>query len=82
VTRLERDGHLEALIAEISAIMQEQDISQAELARRMNAHPAAVCKVLKLQVDPRASTLVSMLKALNRTLALRPARHDQEGVDD
>lgn len=70
MTRLERDAHLVLLMAEISDIMAEQKISQAELARRMDAHPAAVNKVLKLKVDPRASTLVAMLKALNRHLAM------------
>lgn len=61
----ERDEHLVVLMSEISAIMVEQGISQAELARRMGAHPAAISKVLKLKVDPLASTVVAMLKALD-----------------
>jgi len=72
MTRAERDIHLEALMSTISAIMRENGISQAELARRMNTHPAALSKVLKLKVDPRASTLVAMLKALNCVLDMRP----------
>lgn len=72
MTRPERDAHLEILMAEVSAIMKAQHVSQAELARRMNTNPASVCKVLKLKVDPRASTLVALLKALNCTIAMRP----------
>lgn len=68
--RIERDAHLEALMSEISAIMVEQKISQSELARRMNTDRASVSKVLKLKVDPLASTLVAMLKALNCDLAM------------
>lgn len=56
----------------ISSAMKEQGVSQAELARRMNSCPAAISKALKLQVDPRASTLVAMLKALGLSLAMRP----------
>ena len=76
MTRRDRDVHLVALMTEISAIMDEQHISQAELARRMNTHPAAISKVLKLKVDPRASTLVAMLKALDRHLTLTPDSPD------
>jgi predicted XRE-type DNA-binding protein len=75
MTRPERDVHLEALMAQVSALMKEQNVSQAELARRMNINRASVCNVLKLKVDPRASTLVAMLKALNRTLDMRPQDH-------
>lgn len=74
--RAERDEHLETLMSEISAIMKEQDISQAELARRMNADPGAISKVLKLKVDPRASTLVAMLKALDQHLTMKPTQAD------
>lgn len=77
MTRTERDAHLVTLMSQVSAIMDEQGVSQAELARRMNVHPAAVSKVLSLKVDPRASTLVSMLKALNRHLTMEP---DSNGV--
>jgi transcriptional regulator with XRE-family HTH domain len=70
MTRIGRDEHLVTLMSEISSIMTEQQISQAELARRMNAHPASVSKILSLKVDPRASTLVSMLKALNCHLTM------------
>lgn len=72
MNRTERDAHLVALMSEVSAIMNEQHVSQAELARRMNTHPAAVSKVLKLKVDPKTSTLVAMLKALDRHLGLMP----------
>lgn len=68
--RLERDEHLVALMSEISQIMAEQHISQAELARRMDVDRAAVSKVLKLRVDPLASTLVMMLKALDCHLTM------------
>jgi len=82
MTRAERDVHLEALMTAISDQMEQQGVSQAELARRMGAHPAAVNKALKLKVDPRASTLVSMLKALNCTIAMKPAHEDQPPVAD
>lgn len=73
---VERDEHLVTLMSEISQIMAEQNITQAELARRMNAHPASISKVLKLKVDPLASTLVMMLKALDCTIAMRPKSTD------
>lgn len=75
MTRIDRDDHLASLMSQINAIMEEQNISQAELARRMDAHPSAVGKVLNLRVDPRASTLIAMLKALNRSLVLAPVKH-------
>lgn len=68
--RVERDVHLEELMSQISAIMTERNISQSELARRMHTDRASVSKVLKLKVDPLASTLVAMLKALDCDLAM------------
>lgn len=68
--RIERDEHLVTLMSEISAIMKEQGITQAELARRMKADRCAISKVLKLRVDPLASTLVMMLKALDCHLTM------------
>jgi predicted transcriptional regulator len=72
MTRIDRESHLETLVADISRRMSEQHVSQAELARRMDTHPSAVCNVLKLKVDPRASTLIAMLKALGCQLTLEP----------
>jgi predicted transcriptional regulator len=72
MTRIDREAHLESRVADISRRISEQHVSQAELARRMNAHPAAICNVLKLKVDPRASTLIAMLKALGCQLVLEP----------
>ena len=72
MTRIDRESHLESLVADISRRMSELGVSQAELSRRMDTHPSAVCNVLKLKVDPRASTLIAMLKALGCQLALEP----------
>lgn len=82
MTRAQRDIHLEVLMNAISDLMQQQGVSQAELARRMGADSAAVNKALKLKVDPRASTIVSMLKALNCAIAMKPLNEDQPLVVD
>lgn len=74
--RLGRDAHLVDLMSAISTIMTEQHVSQAELARRMNTDPSSVCKVLKLKVDPLASTLIAMLKALDCDLAMNKKSTD------
>lgn len=66
MTRPERDAHLVLLMAKLADLMAEQQVSQAELARRMDTHPAVVSKMLSLKVDPRASTLLAALKALHR----------------
>lgn len=68
--RLERDEHLVELMSQISEIMTERNVSQSELARRMNTDRANVSKVLKLKVDPLASTLVAMLRALDCEMAM------------
>ncbi len=73
MTRIERDAHLVLLMSKVADIMAAQAISQAELARRMDTHPAVVSKMLKLKVDPRASTLVAMLTALHCTIDLKSA---------
>lgn len=77
MTRSDRNEHLVQLMAEVSQVMKEQHISQAELARRMDTSRANVCKVLKLEVDPRASTLIAMLKALDRVLTTTPTPSQQ-----
>ena len=69
-----RDAHLEALMQEVSAIMDERKITQAELARRMHTDPGSISKVLKLKVDPLASTLVAMLNALGCHLSMTPKK--------
>jgi transcriptional regulator with XRE-family HTH domain len=78
-TRAERvrDLHLASLMSEISAIMKRKNITQAELARRACMNPSAINNVLSLKVDPRASTLVVILKALDQTLTMEP---NQESI--
>ena len=72
MTRIEREAHLEDVMARINAIMKERNISQAELARRASMHPADVSKALKLKVDPRTSTLIAMLRALDHHMSVPP----------
>lgn len=72
MTRIERDAHLETLMAQIAAIMKARNISQAELARRADMHPADVSKALKLKVDPRASSIIAMLKAIDHHMTATP----------
>lgn len=74
--RPERDEHLVSLMNKVSDLMRDQKVSQAELARRMNTNRASVSKMLKLQVDPLASTLVAMLHALDHDIAMSP-KQDQ-----
>lgn len=79
MTRIEREAHLEEVMARINAIMKERHISQAELARRANMNPADVSKALKLKVDPRTSTLIAILKALDHHMSVTP---DQSSIGE
>ncbi len=65
MTREERNEHLAPLMNAISAIMDERGITQAQLARRVGTDRAAINKMLTLTVDPRMSTLLAILKALD-----------------
>ena len=65
MTRIDRESHLESLVADISRRMSELGVSQAELSRRTEMDPASISKLLKMQVDPRVSTLLAILKALD-----------------
>ena len=72
MTQPERKEHLAEVMAQISALMDERGISQAELARRMKTDRFVVNKALSLAVDVRTSTLVAMLKALDSHLTIEP----------
>lgn len=77
MTRAQRDEHLASVMAQINAIMKANNISQAELARRADMHPADVSKALNLRTDPRASTIIAMLRAIDHHMTVTP---DQPSV--
>lgn len=70
----ERLAHLVLLMAQLDDVMARQLVTQAEMARRINSHPAVVSKVLKLKVDPRMSTFSAMLEAIDCELVIQPKK--------
>lgn len=72
MTAAEREARLVVLMARLDLIMAAQLVTQAEMARRINSHPAVVSKVLKLKVDPRMSTFAAMIESLGYELAIIP----------
>lgn len=71
MTRAEREAHLVLLMAQLDQHMTRQLVTQAEMARRINSHPAVVSKVLKLKVDPRMSTVAAMLDSIDCELVIQ-----------
>lgn len=58
---------------ELCRIMEEQNITRAELARRMGASPAYITKVLRAEGNFTLSTLVRFANAVDYRIALHMA---------
>lgn len=80
-----------AFTEDVCAVMEEQDISRTELARRLDTSAAYVTKLLRGDTNFTVTTLVKVARALGREVELRlragsnedqpAAREEEEEVE-
>lgn len=64
----------------INQYMAEQDISQDEVAKRLNVHQTAVSAYLQKKTMPRADVFLRMVKVLNLDPALLIPTDNSEAI--
>jgi ribosome-binding protein aMBF1 (putative translation factor) len=67
----ERLGPRFAVIRELARLRGEQQISQAELARRMNVSPSVVSRMESGEHSPRLDTIAAAARALGCDLEIK-----------
>ena len=72
---------LEPRFRAISALIKARgDVSQSELARRMQVSPGVISRLESAQHDPRLGTLTSAARALGYDLEISFRQRDREGA--
>lgn len=52
----------------LKSILEQQGVSQRELARRLNITPASCCRYVNNEQDPRGELAIQIAKVLNTSL--------------
>jgi len=65
-----RDGNISNIIQEIKDTVAERELSQRELTELCGVSQGQISQFLSSKTDARLSTLVSILTALDKTLAI------------
>ena len=62
---------VESFVAEMEAIMRRDNISQAELARRLGCSPSNITQIMKYSSNLNAATMANISTALDHRIVVR-----------